>query len=209
MHNKFLKPILLTLLLSLSACSDTRDNKKENSNTAQTTKKKDFDKPPYDDRLNQHEYGRIWYDTSAYDYESAYNIAVFYDEKYKAYDWAEFWYKRSWELKKTAKTANNLGYLYEDINKLSDSIKWFKKGIERESLNSFKNLSLLYYNKLKNEEKAVEYMIALIDKKYPKEKVLGLFREHWKLSEETIKKGYEAQLKSKIIPEKLKYKGGL
>lgn len=52
-------------------------------------------------------------------------------------------------------------------------------------------------------------MIALTDKKYSKKKVFGLFREHWKLSNETIKKGYEAQLKSKIIPEKLKYKGGL
>ena len=67
----------------------------------------------------------------------------------------------------------------------------------------------MYYKKLHNNVKAVEYFIPLIGKKYTKKKVFALFRTHWKFDEATIKKGYEAQLKSTIIPEKLKYKGGI
>jgi uncharacterized protein len=79
----------------------------------------------------------------------------------------------------------------------------------RESLDAMKNLSLLYYKELHNTSKAVEYFIPLIDKRYPKEKVLKFFKVKYHADEKTIKKGYELQLNSKIIPEKLKYKGGL
>lgn len=72
-----------------------------------------------------------------------------------------------------------------------------------------KNLSLLYYKKLHDTTKAVEYFIPLIDKRYSKEKVMKFFKVKYHADDKTIKQGYEAQLKSKVIPEKLKYKGGI
>jgi len=217
------KIVLVLLILSSSLFSD------------------EFKKPPYDKRLDTHTYGKIWYDTADNDYESSYNIGVFYRQVIKNNSLAEFWYKKSWNTKKNSISANNLGilykskkqydlaihwyleayyfdknkdsvnnlgFLYEDLKNNRNAIMWYKKAIERESLDAMKNLSLLYYGQ-KKYIKAVEYMLPLSDKKYTKKKVFALFRTHWKFDEETIKKGYEAQLKSKIVPEKLKYKGGI
>ena len=55
----------------------------------------DFTKPSYDLRLNQNQYGKIWYDTADSDYESAYNIGVYYRQIIKDNKLAKFWYKKS------------------------------------------------------------------------------------------------------------------
>ncbi|WP_345980434.1 tetratricopeptide repeat protein [Sulfurimonas sp. HSL3-2] len=168
-----------------------------------------FQKPPYDERLNLKVDGKLWYDNADTEYSAAYNLGVFYQKELKDYKLAEFWYKQAISLNsRNTDAIYNLAYLYEDKKEYIRAIKWYKKAIERESLDAMKNLSLLYYSQKKYVQ-AVEYMLPLSDRKYTKKKVFALFRTHWKFSEATIKKGYEAQLKSTIIPEKLKYKGGI
>ncbi|QFR48929.1 sel1 repeat family protein [Sulfurimonas lithotrophica] len=239
----------------------------------------EFKKPPYDKRLNLKLNGKLWYENSDTDSDSAYNLGVYYDQVLKEYKTAEFWYKKAWSIDKNIKAVNNLGfiyhsylnklkeaeywykkrielennnpnglfnlallyddklnnpnlaikyykkaykfktkakdsaynlaYLYEDLKNHSKAIKWYEKAISEKSLKGLKNIARLYHHILKDDIKAAEYFIALIDNRYPKNKVLNFFKQKWKLSDETIKKGYEAQLKSKIIPEKLKYKGGI
>ncbi len=77
------------------------------------------------------------------------------------------------------------------------------------SLDALKNLSRLYFHNLNDNVQAVKYMLPLSNKKYPKEKLIRFFKVKWNLDDETIKKGYEEQLKAKDIPENLKYKGNL
>ncbi len=50
------------------------------------------------------------------------------------------------------------------------------------------NIALLYHENLKDDLKASAYYIALIDRRYPKEEVLNLLKNKWKIPNETIKK---------------------
>ncbi len=241
MHKILIKLLLILGLLSLSACSDSKNNN-EKKNTKKNESKNILLKPAYDYRLDNYEYGKVWYDTSDMDYESSFNLGVLYHKRIKDFKLAEFWYLKSWNKKKDNEVAFNLAEVYEvvndylnvkkfykesyylgdkkaafnlaliyqkDLNNLKEALIWYKKAIERESLKAIKNLSRLYHLELKDDIQAVEYFLPLIKNRYTKEKVLNYLKNKWKLSDATIKKGYEAQLKSTIIPEKLKYKGGL
>jgi uncharacterized protein len=166
----------------------------------------------YDDNLNEPKKAEYWYKVllklEPNNSDGLFNLALLYKAKLNNPKLAIKYYKQSYALNNIS-AANNLGYLYEDLKNYKEAEKWYEKAIERESLASIKNLGRLYHFKLNDDVKAAEYFIALINNKYPKEKVLGYLKNKWKLSDQTIKKGYEAQLKSKIIPEKLKYKGGI
>ena len=165
----------------------------------------------YDTRINDNKLAELWYkkalDIDNKNIYAMFNLGLLYENE-KKYDFAIKWYKQAAFLKDLRATVN-LGLLYDNhLKNYQEAEKWYKKAIERESLDAMKNLSLLYYSQKKYVQ-AVEYMLPLSDRKYTKKKVFALFRTHWKFSEATIKKGYEAQLKSTIIPEKLKYKGGI
>jgi uncharacterized protein len=164
----------------------------------------------YDQYLKEYKTAEFWYKKSwhiKHNKHAAFNLGTLYKDENKHRE-AIYWYKKADELN-NEKATNNLGYLYEDLKDYINAKMYYTKAIERESLDATKNLALLYKHKLKDDIKAVEYFIPLIDKKYPKKKVLTFFKQRWKLSDKTIKQGYEAQLKSKVIPEKLKYKGGI
>ncbi|WP_428738637.1 tetratricopeptide repeat protein [Sulfurimonas sp.] len=119
------------------------------------------------------------------------------------------YYKKAFDTGKID-AANNLGYLYDTIlNDTKNAKEWYIKALKGKSLDAIKNLGRLYHYKLHDDVKSATYFIALIDNKYPKKKVITYLKTKWNLSDETIKQGYEAQLKSKIIPEKLKYRGGI
>ena len=65
----------------------------------------------------------------------------------------------------------------------------------------------MYHENLKDDIKASAYYIALFDIRYSKELVLKLLQEEWKIPNETIKKGYELQLKMEGLPKR--YTGDL
>ncbi|WP_428739935.1 tetratricopeptide repeat protein [Sulfurimonas sp.] len=219
----------------------------------------EFKKPPYDKRLDLKVDGKLWYDYADTNSDFAYNLGVYYDQVLKEYKTAEFWYKKSWDIKPNKNSAFNLGHIYKlELQQYTNAIKWYKmasdlgdgssafslallyennlqdyqkaikwyktayklndnikaenwyiKAIKIGKINAIKNLGRLYHYKLHDDVKAATYFIALIDNKYPKKKVITYLKTKWNLSDETIKQGYEAQLKSKIIPEKLKYRGGI
>lgn len=165
----------------------------------------------YDVNIKDNKLAELWYKQALFlnhnNVNALFNLAVLYDKR-KQYTEAIKYYQQAYKAK-DLEAAYNLASLYADLKKYTDAEKWYKKAIERKSIDAIKNLGRLYHFKLKDDVKAAEYFIALIDNKYPKDKVLGYLKNNWKLSDETIKKGYEAQLTSKIIPEKLKYKGGI
>ncbi|PHQ90363.1 MAG: hypothetical protein COB42_05300 [Sulfurimonas sp.] len=152
-----------------------------------------------------------WYKKASQlgDNSGAFLLGVIYENNFKKYNEAIKWYKKSYNHFKDKDAANNLGLLYKNQKDYKKSEVWYKKAVERESLDALKNLGRLYHYKLQDDVQAVTYFIALINNKYPKKRILSYMREDWKLPCSTIQKGYQAQLNSKIIPEKLKYKGGI
>ncbi|WP_345980435.1 tetratricopeptide repeat protein [Sulfurimonas sp. HSL3-2] len=166
----------------------------------------------YDTKINDNKLAEIWYKKALFldpnNIDALINLGVLCDDT-KRYDDAIRWYKQAYSRTNNKDAANNLGLIYDHKKKYKLANLWYIKAIKKESLEAIKNLGRLYHYKLNDDVKAAEYFIALIDNKYPKDKVLTYLKNNWKLSDKTIKKGYEAQLKSKIIPEKLKYKGGI
>jgi uncharacterized protein len=165
----------------------------------------------YQKRIHDNKLAELWYkqalNINDKDVESMFNLGMLYESEKKNMKAIEM-YNQAYTLQ-DSKSANNLGLLYANKQDYKKALKYYQKAIERESLSAMKNLSLLYYKQLHDTPKAVEYFIPLIDKKYSKEKVLKFFKVKYKADDKTIKQGYEEQLKSKVIPEKLKYKGGI
>ncbi len=141
------------------------------------------------------------------DSETIISLGIIFED-IKKYDKAIFFYKSAY-LSGNKDAIFNLGLLYKNLKEYKKAEIWYKKAIEKEDLEALKNLSILYYHHFKDNKKAVKYYIALTDKRYPKEKIIRFFKTKWKIDDETIKKGYEEQLKADDIPERLKYKGGL
>jgi uncharacterized protein len=167
----------------------------------------------YKNQLKNPKQAEFWYkrilEIEPNNADGLFNLALLYEEKLKNPKLAVKYYKKSY-LYNHPSAANNLGYLYDTVlNDMQNAKKWYKKAIKGENLNAIQNLGRLYHYKLHDNVKAAEYFIALIDNKYPKKKVITYLKTKWELSDKTIKQGYEAQLKSKVIPEKLKYKGGI
>lgn len=236
MKNKILKIVLTSLVvLSFSACDDKKDDIPKIGSEKKVklpkpawedrlTNYKDTGKwfqladedekaayniaNTYSIKIKDYKKAIEWHlysDSIISNVENLYNLAITYSDL-KDYSQAIKYYKEAFYLKKI-ESANNLGSLYEDLKDYEQAKSWYKKAIERESLDAIKNLGLLYHNNLRDDVKACAYYIALIDEMYSKELVLRLFKERWKLSNETIKKGYDLQLKMEGLPRR--YTGDL
>ncbi|AXX87528.1 tetratricopeptide repeat protein [Malaciobacter marinus] len=124
------------------------------------------------------------------------------------YDKAVFYYKQSFEKTKDKMSANNLGFIFsKKLNNYQKAEKWYKEAIKLNNYESYKNISSLYHEKLKNDIKASAYAIAVIDTKYTKASVLRVLQNDMKIPNDIIQKGYELQLNSDEFP--IKYKGKL
>jgi tetratricopeptide (TPR) repeat protein len=44
---------------------------------------------------------------------------------------AKQWYHYAWSLKEYKYTANNLGYIYEDLKEYDKAKQWYEKAVER------------------------------------------------------------------------------
>ena len=139
--------------------------------------------------------------------EALFRLAFVYEDL-SNFDEAISWYKKSFEKTKDKMSANNLGYIYKiHIKDYKEAENWFKIAISLGDLESYRNLSNLYYDNLHDNVKASAYAIALIENKFSKSSVLRVLQNEMKIPAKTIKQGYELQLNS---PEFLvKYKGDL
>ncbi|RXJ87744.1 tetratricopeptide repeat protein [Arcobacter sp. CECT 8985] len=109
---------------------------------------------------------------------------------------------------KIGKTSElNLGFVYSKLKNYKESEKWYKKAIKNNKREAYKHISYFYHDDLKNDIKATAYFIATINTIYDKKSVLNLLQNNWKISNETIKKGYKLQLNSDEFP--IKFKGNL
>ncbi|WP_428743728.1 tetratricopeptide repeat protein [Sulfurimonas sp.] len=154
----------------------------------------------------------IWYQRSYKlgEKEAAFSLALLYKKQLKDYEKAIKWYTIADKMGQS-NAANNLGYLYDKtLGDYPNAILWYKKGVKNKNSLAIKNIASLYHKRGDNIT-AVAYFISLItlNSKYEKEKVLKYMSTKWKIDNITIKKGYELQLNSNIIPEELKYKGGI
>ena len=235
--NNILKIVLVSLLaLSFSACDDNESSSKMISSEKKVrlpkpewedrlTNYKDTGKwfqladdderaafnigNTYSDKIKDYEKAIEWYlysDSIKTDASNLFNLALNYDEN-KNYNSAIKYYKKAFLLGKT-KSAHNLGLLYEEVLKDNqNAVKWYKKAIERENTIALKNIGLLYHNDLKNDLYASVYYIALIGTGYTKDEIITFLKKEWKIPNETIKKGYELQLKMEGLPKR--YTGDL
>ncbi|WP_428743725.1 tetratricopeptide repeat protein [Sulfurimonas sp.] len=180
----------------------------------------------YQDHIKDYKKAEVWY-KKALELDSANSDAmnnlgnIF--EDFKEYNKAEIWYRKAIALNNNTKAieyykladkngnlkaANNLALVYDKLKKYQKAIYWYEKAIKKENTNALKNLGLLYHQQ-KDNINASQYYLAMIGNPYKKERIINFLKNRWKISETDIKKGYELQLNSKIIPEKLKYKGGI
>ena len=162
----------------------------------------------YSNEIKDDNYAIKWYlysDSIKNDADNLFYMALSYED-IRDYNNAIKYFKKSFELNRVD-SATNLGNIYQDLKDYKNSEIWYKKGIEKKSISSLKNIGLLYHNDLKDNIKACAYYIALIDVKYSKERVLNVLKNKWKLSDETIKKGYELQLTMPGLPKR--YTGGI
>jgi uncharacterized protein len=165
----------------------------------------------YRDKLKDYKKAIKWYiyansiNTNA---DNLFGLALAYDDM-KDYDNAIKYYKESFNLKYKEETINNLSLLYkQNLKDYKNAEFWYKKGIERESIYSIKGMANLYHDNLKDDVKASAYLLNLISyKEFEKEETLKYLKTKWNLSNETIKKGYELQLKMEGLPRK--YTGDL
>ena len=161
----------------------------------------------YEDTLKDYNEAIIWY-TRAYEkdyFKAAHNMAISYTSL-KDYENAIKWYKISIS-KGITDSYFNLGLLYK--NNLEDkeqAIKYFKIHAALGNLESIDNLALIYIRQ-KDYIKGAAYYFAIVALLDNKDKLLKYLRNDLKLSEETIKKGYELQLTMPGL--KKRYKGGL
>ncbi len=158
----------------------------------------------YSDRIKDNKKAIEWYlysDSIKTNGDNFFNLAQTYKEN-KDYKISAKYYKKAFNMG-SVKSANNLGLLNErKLRNFKESAFWYKKAIERENIDAIQNIALLYHEKLKDDIKASAYYIALIDLKYTKVEVLNLLKNKWKIPNETIKKGYELQLKMEGLPKR-------
>ena len=141
--------------------------------------------------------------------EAAYNLALLYEDELHNNTKAIQWYKIADKRGHTI-AAYNLALLYKNkLDNYKEAIQWYEVAINKGNLKAFNNLGYLYHTVLKDDANSAQYYLPLIGNAYSKEKVLNFLKNKWHFSDATIQKGYELQLKSKVIPEKLKYKGGI
>ena len=135
------------------------------------------------------------------------NLAITYEDL-KQYNKALFWYKNSYD-NGNVEGATASARLYKNyLNNIKESELWYQKAITKGSLNAIKGISDLYIKHTNNDIKASSYLINLLAyKNYQKHEILNRLKNEWKLSDETIKKGYELQLTMPGLPKR--YTGGI
>lgn len=235
-RNNIFKIVLVSLLtLGFTACNDNESSRKINSEKKvrlpkpewedRLTNYKDTGKwfqladndeiaasnigVVYSKEIKDYKKAIEWYlysDSIKTDAGTLLGLANLYED-IKNYETSVRYYKKSFELG-NKDSAYNLALLYKNILKnYVNSEIWYKKGIERESLASLKGIISLYYEK-KDYIKTSAYMINLIEyQNFTKEEVLNRLKNHYKFDNETIKKGYELQLKMEGLPKR--YMGDL
>jgi TPR repeat protein len=164
----------------------------------------------YRKKIKDYEKAEFWYKKALSmkkNVDTIFSLGLLYYD-IKKIDKSIFFYKKAHSLKDKG-ASYNLGYLYEDIKEYENATIWYLKSIKINNIKGLQGLAILNYEVFNDKINAVKYFIALTDKKYPKEKIIRFFKIKWNLSDETIKKGYKAQLQAKDIPESMKYKGGL
>jgi uncharacterized protein len=235
-RNNILKIVLVSLLaLGFSACDDNESSSTINSekkirlskpewedrltnykDTGMWYQLADDDEKAasnigiiYSDKIKDYKKAIEWYlysDSIKTNNQNLVNMGITFKD-IKDYDNSIKYYKKAYE-NNSNEAANGLGLLYETIlHDYNNAEIWYKKAIKRKSLSAIKNIGLLYHENLNDDVKASAYYIALIDEKYSKDEVLNLLRNKWNLSNETIKKGYELQLKMEDLPKR--YTGNL
>jgi uncharacterized protein len=113
-------------------------------------------------------------------------------KKLHQYDDAIFYYKKAYKMENTS-GANSLGLLYDEaLNDVNTAEFWYKESAKKGYLKSYKNLALFYRDQDKKINGAAWYL-ALIDLKYPKQKVLSYLKTKWNLTDEEIQKAYQLQ----------------
>lgn len=142
-----------------------------------------------------------------YKKDDAFKLAIFYEETLKDYTKAIIYYERAY-IQGNHDSLNIIGLIYKNyLNDNQKAKEYFIKSIKIGNIDSIQNIALFYYNIEQDNISASAYFIALIDSKYIKYEVLELLKENLKIDDETIKKGYELQLRMPELPRR--YKGKL
>ncbi len=182
----------------------------------------------YQDHIKDYKKAEVWYkkalELDSANSDASINLGNLY-KKLQEYEKAIKWYKQASKLNNYTKAieyyiladqaglkeaSNNIALLYDTkLHNYKEAIKWYEKAIKQEDVAGLKNLGRLYYHQQKDNINASQYYLAMIGNPYKKERIINFLKNKWKISDADIKKGYELQLNSKIIPEKLKYKGGI
>ncbi|MDE2699996.1 MAG: tetratricopeptide repeat protein, partial [Gemmatimonadota bacterium] len=102
--------------------------------------------------------------------------------KSKQYEDAETQFLKSWGLNpKRARTARELGKLYEEIEKYEDAITWFQKAVELEPTSKYTkipHIALARIYKIQEQpEKAIEHYEALLAFDLEAEQKIQYYRE--------------------------------
>jgi len=95
-------------------------------------------------------------DSDDYKGIASYNLALIYEEKYKDYENAEYYYKLS--CQKNYKNAFlNLGLLYYNKHKYSDAITYLKKSIDFGNIEIYYNYAICLEN-IGQKEESMKYL---------------------------------------------------
>jgi hypothetical protein len=148
-----------------------------------------------------------WYKQgiNAGDGDSAFSLALLYEENLKDYPTAIKYYKTAYKLGHIGATYN-LAMLYEDsLKDIPNAIKWYKIAINMGHVSAVKNLAYYYRN---NGQRilAGAYSISLINVKYTKKRMLGFLKNKLKFTNAELQEAYKLQLKLDIPKH---YKGGI
>ncbi len=150
----------------------------------------------------------MWYKTASAlgDNEATHNLGLLYSKKLHQYDDAIFYYKKAYDMG-NMEGAHSIAFIYQNtLNKPNKAIEWYKKAAKGGYVDSIKNLAR-YYKLDKNDNvMGGAYFIALIDLKYPKQKVITYLKTKWNLTDEELEKAYKLQ-QTLDIPKH--YTGGI
>lgn len=100
----------------------------------------------YDTRLDNYPEAKEWLKDADTNGESAYNIGVLYHKHIKDNEKAIEWYKKASKIGEKIdiiQSANNLGYIYDDLKEYTKAIQWYKIASGLEDSKSTYNLGLL------------------------------------------------------------------
>lgn len=112
------------------------------------------------------------------------------------------WYDN---VKNNSDYANKLGLLYqEEIKDYEEAKKWYKKAIKKNNYDAVENLSKLYFHFFNEKVKGTAYLLSIIGIKYTKDDTLKILQNKFNISMETIKEGYELQLKMPNLQRRYK-----